>query len=183
MKNRLAHPLFSLLFIVLFSCHGFSQATPQQANSNSYFDLGLKTGSYLPSGIQGVRDLLPMWGIKMGHPVSSTLSLEYDLDFMHAKGVNYFLGYFSLRHDFAIGNALPLFFNLGVDAHYYKRADVYGAITGNLTEYDYLFATGWHVGFGSETVIYGDIYFRSDFRMGFSPGKQLSITIAGIYRF
>lgn len=160
-----------------------NNTTAQAANPNGYFDLGIKTGSFLPYDIQGVRELLPMWGIKMGHDVSRTLSLEYDLDIAHAKGVRYFLAYFSLRHDFLVGDVLPLFFTLGVDGHYYKRVDTYGEITGNLTEYDYQFSSGWHMGFGTETTVYGDLLFRTDFRMGFSPGRQLVVSIAGVYRW
>lgn len=178
--------LFLFVQAFLICQIGWTQAqntTTPQSKSPGYFDLGIKTGSFLPYDIEGVRELLPIWGVKMGHDVSRTLSLEYDVDIAAAKGVSYFLAYFSLRHDFVVGEVLPLFFLLGVDAHYYKRKDTYGEITGRLTEYDYQFSTGWHAGFGTETVIYGDLIFRTDFRMGFSPGRQLLVSIAGIYRF
>lgn len=181
MTNRFLHPLIICLLALILVTPSFAQNNTAQAGG--YFDLGIKSGSFLPYGIEGVRDLLPMWGIKLGHSVSDTLALEYDIDMAHAKGVSYFLGYFSLRHDFAIGKALPAFFLLGVDAHFYKRRDSYGEITGRLTEYDFQFSSGWHLGFGTETVIYGDILFRSDFRMGFSPGRQLVVSLAGVYRF
>ncbi len=119
----------------------------------------------------------------MGHNLSQSLSVEYDLDMANAKGVTYFLGYISLRHDFVVGDVLPLFFTLGLDAHYFKRRDSYGEITGRRTEYDYRFTSGWHMGFGTETVVYGNILFRTDFRMGMSPGRQLIVSIAGVYRF
>lgn len=174
---------FSCLFL---SSHSYAQTPGQaqtQANGAGYWDLGIKTGSFLPYEIQGVRDLLPMWGFRVGHTVSSTLRLEYDVDIAHAKGVQYFLGYFSLRHDFVVGNVLPLFFNIGVDGHYYKRKDAYGRITNNLTEYDWRLATGWHAGVGSESNVYGDLFFRCDVRMGFSPGRQLTASLSGVYRF
>lgn len=162
-----------------------AQTSPVQAQANGagYWDLGIKTGSFLPYEIQGVRDLIPFWGMRLGHTVSETLRLEYDLDIAHAKGVQYFNGYFSLRHDFVVGNVLPLFFNIGVDGHYYKRKDAYGAITSNRTEYPWKFATGWHAGVGAETLVYGDLFFRTDVRMGFSPGRQLSVSIGGVYHF
>src|SRR5690606_8746979 len=162
-----------LFFIVHFSQIGSAVAQEDSSNYESYCDLGLKTGSYLPSKIGGVTELLPIWGLKMGHPVSSTLIFEYDFDFAHAKGVQYILGYFSLRHNFTIGKTLPLFFLIGADLHYYKRKDVIGNITGNVTEFDWKFASGWHIGVGGETMIYGDIFGRADIRMGFSPGRQL----------
>ncbi len=152
-------------------------------NPNSYFDLGLKTGSFLPYGIEGVRELLPIWGVRLGHSVSPTLALEYDLDIAHAKGVSYYLAYFSLRHDFVVGDALPLFVLIGVDAHYYKRKSTIGSVTGTVTDFDYRLSTGWHTGFGTETLIYGDLYFRGDVRMGFSPGRQLSANLGITYRF
>ena len=157
-------------------------ATPQNTYP-SYFDFGFKTGSLLPYDIAGVRELLPMWGIKMGHPISSSLGLEYDIDMANAKGVTYYLAYLSVRHDFVIGDILPLFFLIGVDAHYYKRRDTYGEITGNLTEYPFEFSGGWHLGFGTETQVYGNVHFRTDFRMGFSPGRQLIVSVGLVYRF
>jgi len=177
-----------LIFLSILCCQQVlaqsqPEAVPTRTNSNSYFDFGAKVGSFLPYGTEGVRELLPMWGLHMGHSVSQTLGIEYDLDMANAKGVTYYLAYVSLRHDFVVGNVLPLFFTLGVDAHYYKRKDSYGEITGSLTEYEWNGSSGWHLGFGTETVIYGDILFRSDFRMGFSPGRQLTVSIAGIYRF
>lgn len=175
-----------LLFVLHIPAVGWTQQAatpPRDANPNGYFDLGIKTGSFLPYDIEGVRDLLPIWGIKMGHSVSRTLSLEYDIDVAHAKGVSYYLGYFSLRHDFVVGQVLPLFFLVGVDAHYYKRIDSYGEITNTRREYPWQFSTGWHMGFGTETVIYGDLLFRADFRLGLSPGRQLTVSLGGIYRF
>lgn len=186
MKRLSLSLLCSLFLICGFSAESLAQ-TPADGggggDASSYFDLGLKTGSYLPYDIEGVRELLPIWGFFLGHSVSETLALEYDFNIAHAKGVVYYLAYFSLRHDFIVNNVLPLFFTIGVDIHHYKRKDSYGEITGNRTEYPFNTITGWHVGAGTETQIYGDLYFRSDFRMGFSPGRQLLVTIAGVYRW
>lgn len=184
MKMRVTSLLF--LLSTLFSvAPALAQTppTPQQANGRSYFDFGFKTGSFLPNDIAGVRELLPIWGVKMGHPISESLSMEYDVDFANAKGVTYYLAYLSLRHDFALGKILPMFFLIGVDGHYYKRIDTYGEITGNLTEYPFQFTGGWHLGFGTETEIYGDLLFRTDFRMGFGPGTQLVVSVAIVNRF
>jgi len=173
-----------LLHLILAGLALPSQAQEASSgNANSYFDLGLKTGSFLPYGIEGVRELLPIWGLKVGHSVSRTLALEYDLDIASAKGVSYYLAYFSLRHDFVVGNALPLFVLIGVDAHYFKRKSSIGSVTGTVTDFDYRLSTGWHAGFGTETLIYGDLFFRTDVRMGFSPGRQLTATLGVIYRF
>lgn len=175
-----------IVFFTIFFLSGWSEAQSQPSTAGAkggYTDLGIKTGVFLPSQIPGVRETLSFWGIKFGHSVSQTLSLEYDLDIANAKGINYYLAYFSLRHEFTVGGVLPLFTLLGVDGHYYKRVDSYGEITGNRTEYDYKLATGWHIGVGTETLVYGDILLRADFRMGFSPGRQLSVAIGGIYRF
>ena len=175
---------FFLLIILLSLCFPISSFAQQTASEyESYFDLGLKTGSYLPSKITGVTDLLPIWGVKMGHPVSQTLVFEYDFDFAHAKGVEYMLGYFSLRHNFTIGRALPLFFLIGADIHYYKRKDSVTNITMTVIEHDWKFASGWHIGVGGETMVYGDIFGRADIRMGFSPGRQLTATLGAGIRF
>jgi opacity protein-like surface antigen len=175
--------LVVFLFCISTSPLALGQANQGESSAGGHFDLGLKTGSFLPFGIEGVRDLLPLWGLKFGHDIGRTLSLEYDFDMANAKGVTYYLGYFSLRHDFTMQSFLPLFFLIGVDAHYYKRRDTYGEITGRRTEYDFRFSTGWHLGFGSETKVYEHLFFRADFRMGFSPGRQLVVALSAVYRF
>jgi hypothetical protein len=182
MYLQLRYGIAICLLVVLLSPPSFSQQQNAD-NPNQYFAVGLKTGSFLPYGIEGVRELLPMWGLRLGHSLSRTFSMEYNLDMANAKGVNYNLAYLSFRTDFNIGQVLPLFVIAGVDAHYYKRRDSYGSITGRLTEYDYQFSTGWHLGFGNETLIFGDLYLRSDVRMGFSPGRQLSVALGMMYRF
>ena len=144
-----------------------------------YFDLGLKTGTFLPSKINGVRDILPIWGVKMGHPISQELALEYDVDFANAKGVTYFLGYLSLRHNFAVGDAIPLFVLVGFDGHYYKRKNS----LISQTEHPFKLSTGWHVGVGGEAEIYRDLLARIDFRMGFSPGRQMTMTFGVVFRW
>ena len=45
------------------------------------------------------------------------------------------------------------------------------------------FSGGWHLGFGTETQVYGNVHFRTDFRMGFSPGRQLIVSVGLVYRF
>ena len=82
--------------------------------------LGFKLGSFLPFDIVGVRDLLPVGGIKFGHSYSENVRIEYDLDGANAKGVSYYNFYLSIRYNFSILDALPLFFTFGGDVHYYK---------------------------------------------------------------
>lgn len=177
-------PFLAFLSIFFLCFTSQAQTNPSGTSSTTgYTILGAKTGALLPSGIEGVRETLPMWGLKFGHSIGDTLSLEYDIDIANAKGINYYLAYFSLRHEFTIGDALPLFALIGVDAHYFKRRDSYGEITGTRREYDFRFSTGWHLGVGTETKVYGNLYGRADFRMGFSPGRQLVVTIGGVYRF
>ena len=170
-----------ILVILTLSHHCLAQQnqTNSSAGYTSYFDLGLKAGSFLPSKITGVRDILPLWGVKMGHPVSQELALEYDIDMAMAKGVTYYMAYLSLRHDFAVGDAIPLFVLVGFDGHYYKRKNT--LITQ--TEFPFKFSTGWHIGVGGEAQIYRDLLARIDFRMGFSPGRQMTMTFGVIFRY
>jgi len=172
------------LALLCVSLLSFSQSGLAQENSQaSTYYLNVKTGSFLPYDIEGVRDLLPFWGVRFGHGLTPTLALEYSIDMARAKGVTYNLGSISLRHDFDIANVLPLFILAGLDAHYYKRADAIGEISGDVTSFPSVLTTGWHMGFGTETLIYGAIYFRSDVRFGFSPGRQLNVSLGLTYRF
>lgn len=183
MKVAASMPCIIVIAFTLMANLGFAQ-DQGSSSSDGRFDLGIKTGSFLPYEVPGVAELLPMAGVKISHSVSSTMGLEYDIDFANAKGTTYYLAYFSLRHDFAVGNVLPMFFLLGVDLHYYKGADVYGSLSNSfLYEQEFRFSGGWHASVGSETLVYGDIWMRADVRMGFSPGRQLSVSFAGIYRF
>lgn len=168
------------LTLILFTS---SPACPQENSGSAHYDVGLKMGSFLPYGIEGVRELLPMWGVRFGHSIGKNLALEYDLDMANAKGVSYYNPYISLRTDFAIGGILPVFTMIGIDGHYYKRADAYGEITGTRFEFDYQSTAGWHIGFGSQAHLFDQFYLRSDVRMGFGPGQQVTVSIGGIYRF
>lgn len=182
LKTTLKTLILSLTLTSL--CHSANAQDAATGSSTGHFDLGVKTGSFLPYEVAGVRELLPIVGFKIGHSVSPTMALEYDIDIANAKGATYYLAYFSLRHDFAVGNVLPMFFLIGVDAHYFKGPAVYGDISGELIlEREFQFSGGWHVSVGSETLVYGDIWIRADVRMGFSPGRQLTVSFAGIYRF
>lgn len=171
----------SLILCILIS----PRPSEAQANNNGagHFDVGFKVGSLLPYGIEGVRELLPIWGVKVSHSMGKNLAFEYDLDIANAKGVTYYQPYFSLRTDFSIGGVLPVFGLIGVDGHYYKRADAYGEVSGRRFEFDYRFTAGWHLGFGSQAHLFQDFYLRSDVRMGFGPGQQVTISMGGLYRF
>ncbi len=190
-KMGLLKSIGYLIVVVILTPKNSLAQTPTQAPSQtyqSYFDLGVKTGSFLPYEIEGVTEVLPFWGIKLGHTVSPTLGIEYDIDIAHAKGVTYLLGYASLRHDFVVGKVLPLFLLIGLDAHYFKKKDdfvpdTFDPANSVVVDHPWKFFGGWHVGIGSETVIYGDLWIRADVRMGFSPGRQLSVSLTGIYRF
>lgn len=187
-KNCLAtRALVIVLFFILSLTTpiAFAQNTSSSTSgaNTSYFDLGIKTGSFLPYDIDGVTELLPFWGLRFGHTISETLGFEYDLDFANAKGTSYYLGYFSLRHDFVVGRVLPTFLLLGIDGHYFRKPDTQDPFSGVITASPWRFMGGWHAGIGTETVIYGDLWFRADVRMGFSPGRQLSASLGGVYRF
>ena len=172
------------LLITLLSFFWLSPVCLGQSNSSeggATYTLSLSTGSLLPYGIEGVRELLPIWGMRFGHSIGDNMSFEYNLMAANAKGVSYYIGYVSWRTDFEIENSLPLFFLIGGDAHFYKRRDTYGEITGNLTEYDFRFASGWHLGFGSETKLSESLRARTDFRLGLGPGTQLIVTLGLIY--
>ncbi|MCB0378598.1 MAG: hypothetical protein KDD33_08910 [Bdellovibrionales bacterium] len=173
-------PLCLILFWLSLPLPALSQQEAPAASASYpfYYDIGVKAGSFLPYDIPGVRDLLPMWGIKFGHPISKGLIFEYDFDFAHAKEVSYNLGYFSIRHNFMIGKVIPLHFLFGADVHHYKRKPT--SLTH--TEFPWKVTTGWHAGVGGETQIYADLIGRMDFRMGFGPGRQLSILFSLILR-
>lgn len=172
------------IVLLLFIQNPYAQAqVAQNAQTSGQSYVNIRTGSFLPYDIDGVRDLLPIWGVRFGHGLTPSLALEYSIDMARAKGVVYNLGSISLRHDFDIKDVLPLFVLFGFDAHYYKRADSVGEISGDLTSYPFVLTTGWHAGFGTETLIYGSIYFRSDVRFGFSPGRQLNVSLGLTYRF
>lgn len=164
----------SLVFIGLLAI-GFSAAGQQPAGSDSEtantgpnprgYSVGLFTGSLLPNKVSGVRELLPHWGFRLGHPFRNT-QLEYNFAMANAKGKTYQLGFVSLRNPVEIP-ALIFHWIVGVDVHRYKQSPTSG----------FRQSAGWHAGFGARFELTGGVSFRTDFRQGFSPGQQLLIML------
>jgi len=175
--------LLFLITLVFNSQIGWAQTPPPagsgSTSSQSFYDLGLKAGSFLPYDIVGVRELLPIASFVFGHGLSSTTRLEYHLSAANAKGITYYNGALSVRYDFKVLETLPLFFLIGLDAHVYKRKNT--SVTNS--EFPFRTVTGWHTGVGGEANIFSDVFFRIDVKLGFSPGRQMLLTGGLILRF
>ncbi len=143
------------------------------------YGVGLVTGSFLPLGISGVRDLLPIWGVRLAHPFRRT-QLEYVGTSAKAKGVTYYHGFVSLRNPIRVPNQLFVgHWIIGLDYHTWKRKPT----KIFKIQFPFRYSSGWHLGFGARVPVSPNLSFRGDFRYGFGPGDQLVVSLGFEYLF
>ncbi len=166
--------LIAILAFLLSFNTAWAQSTPEDPRG---YAVGAVTGSFLPLGILGVKDLLPLWGVRLGHGFRRT-QFEYVGTAAQAKGVTYYHGYFSLRNPVTLPQALFIgHWFIGLDYHTWKRKPT--AIFK--IQFPFRYATGWHIGFGGRMPVTEKFSLRGDFRLGFSPGQQLNVLLGFEY--
>lgn len=174
-------PFIIILTVLSFSVAGYSQQPPPSTTSNSSEDLkwsaGIFVGPLMPSRIYHVDEVLPFWGFMLGHDFKLG-RLEYNLDFANAKGISYILGYISLKNDWVVGSALGVHSLIGLDMSGFKPREL-----SDGTDLPWKSSGGWHIGAGAEFDITRKVLFRTDFRFGFGPGRQLLLNLGFVYNF
>lgn len=138
-------------------------------------DLGLSFGSFLPSRILGVREIMNGWAARAG---ISGAAGDFEIEYFnaHGSGDHYHTVAFDFRLDLekTSGFSFPLHFNLGLHTDAYQALDIYGNDLGTRT------AGGWHYGGGLRYPLGGPqspIAIRADFKHRFSPGTSLIVLL------
>lgn len=171
-----------IAILILFSAFSASAQSPTAGSEGGpstpmNWSMGAFTGPLLPSRIHNVDEQIPFWGLKLAHD-SIFGRIEYDADFANAKGISMNLFYISLKNDWNVANAFTVHSLLGFDVIRYKPRP-----EDDETENPWSTTGGWHIGAGSEYDITKKVSFRTDFRLGFGPGRQLTLNLGFMYKF
>lgn len=135
-------------------------------------EISLYLGSLLPNQIDGVTEILPVFGGRYGFRTGSMGLVEFGLSNTHAEGVDFTTFSGSLRADLpAIDQFVGMIYG-GIDFHYYRPA----GSEDRRTE------TGLHVGSGLLMHASDTLWFRTDLKFQAAPGTSLVILFGLVFR-
>lgn len=157
-----------LLGLVLTPESGRAQAGGAEGGD----EVSIYLGSMLPNQIEGVTEILPVFGGRYGMSTASVGVFEVGLSNSHAEGVDFTTLSGSLRADLpSIDQFVGTVYG-GIDVNYYRPVNS----TERRTE------TGLHVGTGLLVHISDTLWLRSDLKFSVSPGTSLSILFGFVFR-
>ena len=156
-----------LLLGILFAG---SHATAQAEGSGS--EISLFLGSMLPNQIDGVTEILPVFGGRYGYRTSSVAVLEFAATNTHAEGVDFTTLSGTIRADLPSIDQFVGFLSAGVDLHYYSPV---GASERRAE-------TGVHVGTGLLMHVGDTLWLRTDLKFMAQPGTALQVLFGLVFR-
>ena len=159
------------LFIVVLTMSCFATQARADDSSANPDEFGIEAGYLLPSMINGMSEVMPVWGLHYGMGISIG-EVEFDGVSSHAAGSDYYNLAAGLRGStpiFPAGNAI--FFG-GVDETIYRTS----LSTTNRMK------LGLHFGAGLMLKIVNTVWFRTDARFISGPGSILAVNLGLVYR-
>jgi len=162
--------LTSVVFVVAGLVSG-SSALAQGSGTGSD-DFGMFFGYMLPNQIDGVADIVPMFGGRYAFGLSGVGSLELEGMNTHSEGVDFTSIGASLRGEIPVMQGIHGIVYGGPDLHYYiPRGD-----TVRHTDY------GVHVGIGGLMLVNETLWLRTDLRFNGNPGTALLLLFGAMFR-
>lgn len=158
--------------IVLLSILSFvNPALAQEGGSDKPSEISLFVGSLLPNQIDGVTEILPLFGGRYGLSMWGVMT-EATVFNSHAEGVDFTRFSYSARADLpAIDQFVGLIYG-GLDFNYYRP------VTASERQTE----TGLHVGAGIMMHASDTLWLRSDLCFSASPGTSLSLLFGLVFR-
>lgn len=134
-------------------------------------DVSLFLGSMLPNQIDGVTEILPVFGGRYG--LGSRLgTIEFGLGNSHAEGVDFSTLSMSLRGDVPVGDGLEGLIYGGVDFNWYRPVE----------QTDRKSETGFHIGTGAMLMVSDSLWLRTDLKFMGGPGTSLYLLFGLLFR-
>ncbi len=161
------------LTLLLFSTTSFAQAPNAQeaAAPASGTEFGFHTGPLLPNQIEGMSEILPVWGLLFATPFRRGL-LEFDLANSRGEGVVYYNAAVSYRYDVTLDEVTGML-SAGLDLHQWSSPpDDTTRMVG-----------GGHVGGGLLVPMGDSMWFRTEMKFNMNPGTSLYIGFGLVLRF
>jgi hypothetical protein len=161
--------VFHLAVVVVSFCLITSTSHAQNSEDKIWEFYG-EMGSLLPDQIDGVTEIMPMWGFGVG---MSNLSSAYSLQYINSTANGIKINAFSLetRKDVPFSSLVGSV-SLGLD---YQGITLPG-------EESATYYGGGHVGGGILALISSGLYVRMNMKFAFSPGVAMFLGFGLLYR-
>ncbi len=157
--------LGGLLLLVL------PQSAFAQDSGGGSSEVSLFVGSHLPNQIDGVTEILPVFGGRYGIALGSGIA-ELGLSNSHAEGVDFTTLSTSMRADLpAIDQFMGSIYG-GIDFNFYRPAGAEDRTT----------ETGVHVGAAILMHASSTLWFRGDLKFAANPGTSLFLLFGIVFR-
>jgi len=160
-----------LVFSSLIALLVFTTPRAASADESENDDISLFIGSMLPNQVDGVSEILPMFGGRYGFGTKIG-TFELGGANAHAEGVDYTLVDGSLRGDFDLGDGMHGLIYGGMDWSYWIKE----RSTDRQSE------TGFHIGTGATMSVSPNVSLRADFKFLGGPGTSLWLLIGVMFR-
>lgn len=146
-------------------------ANAQEQTSSGGNEISLHTGSLLPNQIDGVTEILPVWGARYG--LGTQLGVvELGGSNVHAQGVDFTTLTASLRGDVPLADQIQGIIYGGLDFNWYRPE----------AESERKSVTGVHVGTGLMMHVADTFWLRSELKFMGGPGTSLYIGFGVVFR-
>ena len=126
----------------------------------------------LPNQIEGVTEILPVFGGRYGFSVGTFTQVEFGLSNTHAEGVDFTTLSTSYRADLPAVDHFFGFIYGGIDLNFYRPVNAS----------DRKFDPGFHVGAGLMMHVSGTLWLRSDLKFMAEPGTSLQFLFGFVLR-
>ncbi len=161
--------------IVIFSIIaslGLPLRAQAQSATTSASEISIYVGEDLPSGIDNVTEILPLFGARYGLQTTHAAIVEFGLFNAHAKGVDFSTFEASLKGAASVSPGLEGLYYGGLDFNYYTPE--------NGTERRP--ATGFHAGAGAMLQVSDTLWLRGDLKFMQGPGSSLIMLFGLLYK-
>lgn len=155
-----------LLFVVLTLLAPVLAVAESSSGSD---EISFYLGNMLPSAIDNVTEILPVFGGRYGLQTARVGVAEFGLFNTHASGVDFTTLEASLRGSFNASSGFDVLYFGGLDFNYYRPE-------GDESRKN---QTGFHVGTGAMMQITDTLWLRGDLKFMGGPGQSLYL-LAGI---
>ncbi|MCB0385933.1 MAG: hypothetical protein KDD43_11115 [Bdellovibrionales bacterium] len=162
--------LFLIALLLVLPVQGWAQQPDADPNANISSEFGFHLGNLLPAQIDGVTEIMPLWGLRGGYRLAQGF-VEFGGIGGNARGAEWTNLHLSLRADMPIEGLVGILF-FGADATQFKGAGKEKKIFG-----------GGHVGGGVYVNISPTVWFRGEMKFNVNPGTSLYIGFGFVFRF
>jgi len=161
---------FSLCFLfAAFSFFGAETACAQSEGGTR--DVSLFVGHMLPNQIDGVTEILPIFGGRYTYGTSAG-DFEFSLENAHAEGVSWTSLGLSLRGEGPLAPGISALLYGGPSVHYFRPAG------DTIRHFDF----GVHFGIAGLMLVGDTLWVRSDLKFLGGPGTALYLNIGLMFR-